>query len=218
MGKSKSCKIIAIAVITLAFTFAAYSNANLIVNGNFETSNLDGWTVFKTTYGTNGYAVPPVVEFDVCGFGDCCKAAKFSVGTTKYPFIGGGGLSQIVTLESGNHDLSVCTAVIDTLSESSMVNQDGGLFELLFDGTVVASYDYGILEKDITYRRILAANLENVAAGNHEIIIRMTREYKSTTGAPYQYIGCVSLVPEPATIVMMGFGAMLILKRQFKTM
>lgn len=210
-------KFMTICVLMTVSLFVSISDSAYITNGDFAAGDISGWSVFRTTYGNNGFAVPPVVQFETCLLQDCKNALKFSVGTTRYPHSGGGGISQIVTLPAGNFELSVCTAVLDTKSASSLANQDGGLFELLFDGVVAASYNYGVIAKDITYSHILTANLEDVSAGDHEIRIRITRQYKSTTGAPYQYVGCISLVPEPTTIAMLGLGGLIILKRKFKT-
>jgi len=58
------------------------SGAPILLNGDFETGDLTGWTTFLTPNGsigsTNG--VPDVVPFDVTGGGTPSDAAQFEVG------------------------------------------------------------------------------------------------------------------------------------------
>src|SRR5512146_1121789 len=69
----------------LCFLFSSGFSAtatNLIVNGDFESGGLSGWTIFTTPNGDLGsYAgLPQVSLFDVAGNGSSSTAAMFQVG------------------------------------------------------------------------------------------------------------------------------------------
>jgi hypothetical protein len=218
MYRTQKRLMAAIIAASLVFVVTnAEATANLLTNGDFETGNLNGWTVFTTANGYNGPGLPDVVQFNTCTPGVQSYSARFDVGRTVEPYPGpreGGGILQNVTLAAGNYVLEACTAVLDDRGSS---NDDGGLFELLFDGRVVDSYDYGPVELGVTYRRLLSS-LDSVAAGTHEVGIRITREWSSGTVSPWEYVDNVTLIPEPATICLLGLGALSLLRsRKRKT-
>jgi len=189
------------------------ASANLVYNGGFEVGggSLAGWTVFTTPSGSTGRGLPAVAPFDTCAPDQVSNAAKFNVGTTDFPNQDGGGIYQNLNLAAGSYQLSVCTAVLSEVD----TNQDGGLFELLFDGVVVDSYNYGYVSLGTTYRRLLA-DLVNVSAGNYEIRIRITRPWITDTSTPNQYIDNVTIVPEPATMALLGMGGLITLLKRKK--
>ncbi len=191
----------------LLFAMAGTTRAQL-VNGNFETGNLTGWTLFNTTgsntpYGVEqgGTAVAQAVQFDTAGTGVPSYSAEFEVGETA-GIIGGGGLGQgagiyqYVPLDAGQLNISV-----DIAATSSGNNADAGTFELLLDGTLVAGDALG----GISVSQILRSTLSysgTVAAGTHQIAIDMRRGYGIGYGnTPYQFLDNVVLtgtaVPEP---------------------
>jgi hypothetical protein len=186
--------------------------ASFVYNGDFEANggSLDGWTVFTTPTGTNGMGMPRVVRFDTCMPGDYSYAAKFNVGTTQYPNPGGGGIKQTVNLAAGEYQLKVCTAVLDETGRAL----EGGLFELLFDGVVVDSHNYGFVLAGTTYRALLAANVVAPVDGEHEVQIRITRPYLSSCCGPRQYLDCVELVPEPTTVAILSLGGLALLRKE----
>ncbi len=197
--------------LIVVVVLAVNAEANFIYNGDFEAGggSLDGWTVFTTPTGTNGWSMPQVVRFDTCAPGDYSHAAKFNVGTTQVPNPGGGGIKQTVNLAAGEYQLKVCTAVLDEIGG----DLEGGLFELLFDGVVVDSHNYGSVSVGITYRGLLA-NVVTPVEGEHEVKIRITRHYWSTCRGPRQYLDCVELVPEPTTVVLFGIGGLSFLRKR----
>lgn len=185
------------------------AQANVTTNGNFETGNLSGWTVFTTVNGTVGTGMPDVVLFDTDNDGFDSNAARFNVGTTDYPTRGGGGIYQLVNIaQPGSYQYQAWTAVLDNRGTS---NSDGGLFELLLDDVVVDSYDYGDVELNVA-EHMLLADLIGVTAGIHEVRIRITREYISDDITPWQFVDDVSMtyIPAPGAILLGSIGVSLV--------
>ena len=67
------------------------------------------------------------------------------------------------------------------------------MFELLVDGGVVASHDFGACDGGATVRSTLTAAGLSLSAGQHEIRVRITRPYGASGGAPVEYVDNVSL-------------------------
>jgi hypothetical protein len=145
-----------------------------LTNGDFETGDLSGWTSFTTPNGTLGSGFPKVVLFDTNGDGKLTYSAQFSVGqlpgNTGYQ---GGGISQSVYMAKGGHNMTV--DMIAARNDSVLGNGEGGRFEILLDGVVVDSYDFGFVAANTTKRYKLASTVVIDTDGNHELSIRITR-------------------------------------------
>ena len=185
---------------------AGGARADLLVNGDFE-AGLSGWTVFTTANGTLGDGMPVVELFDTNNDGTATNSAKFRVAKVA-DLVGraGGGIYQDVYVPAlGTYQLRAYTAMLDDVVPS---NADGGLFELLFDGVVVDSHDYGAAITNVPEYELLAADLMDVSPGTHEIRVKMSRRYLSGDSDPWQYIDDVSFVPVPGALLLglAGFG------------
>lgn len=195
------------AVFTMGMLISTQSQA-VLVNSDFETGTLEGWTVFTTANGTLGADYPAVTYFDTNNDGVDSLAATFNVGQLSIGGApGGGGISQSVMMGAGSYSLSADIAMVDVGGSS---NADGGLFELLFDGTVVDSWDFGAATLNVPEYQMLSS-FDVTTAGMHEVAIRMTRNYLSDVSVtPFQYIDNVNLisasVPEPSTVALLGLG------------
>ena len=189
------------------------AHAVSLVNGNFETGDLTGWTVFTTTNGTNGINVlnftslPTVTLFNTTGSG-ASNSAQFEVGQASGaggPIPGGGGITQNVTLAGGILNLAV-----DVAAFSLSNNASGGIFSLLLDGTTLNTFNTGSMTVNTTSRNRLTAST-SVSAGLHSIGIQIMRTGGSGTGnTPYQYVDNFAIsgtatnsatVPEPFTAI-----------------
>ena len=164
------------------FAVAGTTQAQL-VNGNFETGDLTGWTLFNTvglntSHGVErgGTALAQAVPFDTAGTGVPSYGAEFEVGETA-GIVGGGGLGQgagiyqYVPLDAGQLNISVNIA-----ATSPGNNADAGTFELLLDGNLVARDAFGSLDVWQILRSTLSYS-GTVAAGTHQIAIDMRRGY-----------------------------------------
>ncbi|MGA2748074.1 MAG: hypothetical protein ABSG59_04790 [Verrucomicrobiota bacterium] len=173
-----------------------------LINGGFETGDFTGWTIFDDTNGTTGDAT--VVLFDVAGTGMPSLCAQFEVGST-VPYVygsagSGGGISQLVNLNSGQLNIALNVAVYNPLP---LKNGEAGTFILSLDGKNVASDVFGPINGYQTNRSTLGCTT-TVGGGTHEIAIDMTRIYEMGTGSsasPYQYLDDIVLsgaaVPGP---------------------
>jgi PEP-CTERM motif len=209
---------ILVTVLATFFGTAAATHAGLI-NGGFETGDLTGWTTFTTSNGTIG-GLGDVVPFDVDGDGNGLWSARFRTATAVYsPLPEGGGIYQDVMLDAGSLAIAVDIAAY---AQPGLINNNaGGLFELLVDGVLVDSYDFGFIWAGETERDRLSASLE-VSAGAHEIRLTMRRPYNQNETTPLQFIDNVKLsgsavddlsvvpevtpVPEPGSMTLVGLG------------
>ena len=185
----KKIVVLGVCLATLAVTLVA--SAAPVVNGDFETGDLIGWTTFTTANGTIG--TPAVVSFDTTGTG-ASNAAEFNVGKAVFDFDlevrEGGGIYQNVNA-AGLFVLSAHVAADN--AEPLGGNFSCGMFELLVDGAVVSSHDFGPCDAATTERTTLSAAGLSLSAGSHEIRIRISRPYTTAFFTPRQYVDNVSL-------------------------
>ena len=169
--------LIPILVLALAITQAPQSVlaadsepaprlATSVNNGDFETGNLSGWTTFTTS---NGVAVTYVTPFDTNGDNVATYSARFGVGQYVYQgddYPEGGGIFQSVNLVKG--DLSI-TADIASNHPYSHCNLSGGEMQLIVDGVIADTHDFGVVCNYETKRSTLHANISIDTVGTHEI-------------------------------------------------
>ncbi|GJL53533.1 MAG: hypothetical protein NPIRA02_06650 [Nitrospirales bacterium] len=169
-----------------------------IANGDFESGDLSGWTVFETPNGSlGGESFPRCVDFDMKGDGRVSKSVMFKVGQRQYqaggPSLAGGGMYTHVQLPGGR--LEVTADIASSYSSpKDRRNLSGGMIELLIDGDVIASHDFGPIPTATTQREQLRG-LVHLAAGMHEVRIRIQRPFRSLAydQAPHQYLDNVQL-------------------------
>lgn len=191
-------------LVGLLAVFAAQASAtNLLVNGNFASNDFTGWTISHTSNGTWGQGFPVVTGWPLGGE----NAAEGEVGEVN--FTGqyeGGILSQTFTSSSGALTLSFDYAA---MGDGIHNNSDGGLFELLLDGSVLAQADVGPINANQTITGSLLA-VTGVTQGTHTFAIEVLRPFASSfQNTPYQFVtnaDADGFVPEPGSLVLMASG------------
>jgi len=180
------------------------AQANLIVNGDFETGDLSAWTTFVTANGGLGIGFPAVVSFDTTGVG-ASDAAEFKVGQLYFiaDVPAGGGIYQNFLFGGGG---IVINLDIAAQAQPNSDNGEAGLFELFVDSVLLDSFDFGYIYAGTTERASLGYS-GVLAAGMHELRIQMTRTARIGP-TPYQYLDNISVatVPEPGTLALLGLG------------
>jgi hypothetical protein len=209
--RSLLCAIFALAVLFVLCSTA--SATSILVNGDFQTGTLTGWTVFTTPNGTNGVGLPEVVPFDTSGTG-ASAAAHFNVGANIFDGTQqGGGLSQTVTVAiPGLYTFSANIASQD--DANGQINSAAGLFSILIDGALATSVNLGPFSSPLQILRGTLTGSTTLSAGQHTFAIEITRPFVSLSSAtPDQYVDNLTLnvpvtpvVPEPTTWLLLGSG------------
>ncbi|MGB0910531.1 MAG: hypothetical protein ACPGYT_09225 [Nitrospirales bacterium] len=170
---------------------------------DFESGDLSGWTFFETTNGTlGGEGFPGCTDFDINDDGLFAKSAEFKVGQHDYKGKGvrlaGGGIVTHHHTAGGTIIFSADIAAAYS-SPKDRRNLSGGVFELLVDGEMVASHDFGPIPNN-TIQRYMLEGLASVTPGMHEFRIRIRRPFRSRPHdqAPRQYIDNIRLSYAPS--------------------
>jgi hypothetical protein len=213
---SRHFTFIMVGLCGLALTCTASAG---LVNGDFEVGNLSGWTVTPTTNGTT--LVQTAAMFDIDGPGPIVPsyAGKFSVGklVSSGP-TAGIELTQTVSLTAGTlYRLHFDYAAANANTNPSVGSEDpGGYFDLIVNGQSLANGQIGELQQDEVQYGAVNAVYTPTTSGSYTFGARITRPYKAPVylSQPqlFQYVDNF-FVPEPATFVLAGLGALLLRRR-----
>lgn len=191
-------------LVTLVLGAPAASAAPILINPDFETGDLTGWTTFTTP--PTGVANPSVSSFDVDGDSSSSLAATFRVGdTSAVPANRGGGIFQnFVTSANGQFLVS---ADVARSNRGTSGNSEGGAFSVIVDGVTLDTFPNATIPSGATQRDILTASVF-LTAGTHELRFLMTRSADAPLDL-FQYIDDVSVtevtaVPEPGSLLLLG--------------
>jgi hypothetical protein len=205
-----------LAALSVLLTLASSpASANAIVNGNFQTGDLTGWSTYLYSgSSTLGSGLPAVVSFDTTGSG-ASLAAEFDVGNASTCCAtSGGGLTQTFTAASAG----VYEFHLDFASQNDatgQINGDPGTFSIIEDGNTIATQSPSGFE---TQYEILRGNLDAFAfltAGSHTIDVQVTRNSAAGgVSTPTEFIDNVSVnasaAPEPASAAFLAIGLLAI--------
>jgi hypothetical protein len=206
--------------ITLSLAvMAALATASFgqnFVNGGFETGDLTGWTITPTANGQTTTQTVATIDIDGPGSLGPSLAGKFSVGQVNFQSGQQAGieLTQALTLTSGQtYTFSFNWAAIVTGVGQS--NAQGGVFSLIVNGNVLATGAAGSTSDTIPKYGFLTANFTAGSSGAHIVGARITRPF-TVPGSLNQYVDNFTAVPEPATMLALGMGAVALLRRRRK--
>jgi hypothetical protein len=174
------------------------SGQTLVSNGDFNTGDFTGWTLFTTANGSLGPAgsgLPVVTSFNVTGSG-AQNAATFQVGEVSFDQTQqGGAIEQTVTLPGGSINFSADIAALGDTSVNS-TNEEGGVFSVLLDGTTEATVDIGSIAADAVIRDTLSFTASE-SAGPHMLEILITRPAQNGTAGqtPEEFVTNIAITP-----------------------
>jgi hypothetical protein len=161
--------------------------AQSIVNGDFETGDLTGWTVANTANGVGAPGTVTMIDIDAAGPLGVSNAATFNVG--QLTFMSGVWegieMTQRLDLQAG----VPYTFDFDWLAkrESATNNAQGGRFELIVDGVVIATANAGPTTGTTPIPGHLTAPYTPTATGNPFVGVRITRPFQPG-GLLFQYV------------------------------
>ncbi|WP_392478162.1 hypothetical protein [Nostoc sp. C110] len=220
----KNFSLATVGALATSLVAIQQASASPLMNGDFETGDLTGWTTFTTPNGTLGPGFPNVISFDTNNDGISSNSARFRVGEVNFTNqYAGGGIFQNVNLSAG--DLTISADIASVLEERT--NASGGKVELLFDNIILDTYDFLDIDANIPEFSFLLSSLSNITAGTHEIRFLFTRPalQDGRIQTPVQYIDNIVIsgsatksVPETTSMLgLLAVGAVSlgsIMKRQ----
>ena len=202
-------------MVAVASLSCAAFGQNLFQNPGFETGDFSGWTISATA---NGLSNPPetVAYYDIDGSGPLGSslAAQFGVGQVS-PQSGvfcGMEMTQYLSLIAGESYTFDFDLSVERISTQTNIN--GGTFDLIIDGSPIASWTAGQIGGSAGSNKYYHMNANYIpsASGNYMVGLRITRQYTSP-GNISQFVDNCSLVPEPASLSLLLLGLLALRRR-----
>jgi hypothetical protein len=191
----------AVLLVMLAVAGVAFAGTNALRNGDFQTGNLAYWTPYTTANGTNGAGLPNVVPFNTTGF-STSNAAHFNVGEVTFipGDYEGGGIYQSFYDSSTLPESFAVSADIAALAPVG--NISCGFYELMVDGSDVASYNISNCLGGTVYRHHLSGTIFLSGIGWHTVTVQIRRPFISVIGlTPDEYVDNVSAVAKLSKVL-----------------
>lgn len=202
-------------LILMLIAISAEATTNLLTNGNFETGNLSGWT--WTAYSYSDPAMnPTVVTFDaVEGQPSPCFRVNPGPNLMHFGFLTGGVLSQTINLVAGTeYAVSVGAAAIQ--NTDGMV-PDAGLIAFSIGSSPLWDWDVADIGTFMTFRNSYSGTYTPASTGPYNLKLSFLSSVNSISPVLYHYVDNVSVViPEPTTLLLLGFGSLIIKRLKFK--
>lgn len=200
-GRSLWC---ATALLLLVGTGAL--GQNLLVNGDFETGDLTGWT-WKPDVGSEPLMVATVALGPWGTLAFRVNPGHDGSGGDK-----GGTLSQSVSLIGGQVYKITGDLAIENLRTSA--NVDGGRITLFVGGVQLHQFNVGYIPALTTYFDTIDVEYVPPATGLYDFDLRFTRMWRNSTPSIYHWADNLVMIPEPATLGLLLAGGLLGLRRR----
>jgi hypothetical protein len=206
------CACIALAC-ALAIPASCCHGQNLLVNGDFNTGTLAGWT-----FTPDAQAEPSITPSVTPYMGT--SAFRLNTGSNMSGVEAGGTLSQTIALVAGQtYEVSAGKLAMSILNGSP--NADGGTITVSLGGTLLHTFDRGLLPA-VPADTVDSFTAPYVAAatGPAAFEVRFTRSFPNfTPNAIAHYaddLSVVAVIPEPSAglLVAVGTGIGMVARRR----
>jgi hypothetical protein len=204
------CKCVALAC-ALANPASCCYGQNLLVNGDFNTGTLIGWT-----FTPDAQAEPSITPSVTPYMGS--NAFRVNTGSNMSGVEAGGTLSQTIALVAGQtYQVSAGKLAMSILNGSP--NADGGTITVSLGGTLLHTFDRGLLPA-VPADTIDSFTVPYVAAttGPAAFEVRFTRSFPNfTPNAIAHYADDLSVVfiPEPSAAALLVIGGLALASRRW---
>ena len=203
-------------VIVLSLALAGVSSANVLVNGDFQTGNANGWGTWGGTAVTDqdngGAALPQTGRSSAGGYGDYAGKAW----GPWWGAWGNSGHNQVFAASAGQS--WTMTGDLMMLSNDPITSNAFGVLKLVFKdagGTEIWGQDLGQVNASSIPDVWQNLSLTGVAPAGTATVEALALFFQPNgDGVGAMFYDNMTLTPEPATLALLGLGGLVLRRRK----
>jgi len=200
----------------MSLALVGVSNADVLVNGNFQTGDVTGWGTWGGTAVTDqdnlGNALPQTGRSSVGGYGDYAGIAW----GPWWGAWGNSGHNQVFAASAGQS--WTMTGDLMMLANDAITDDAFGVLKLVFKdagGTEIWGQDLGQVNATSTPDIWQNLILTGVAPAGTATVEALALFFQPTgVGVGAMFYDNITLVPEPATLALLGLGGLVLRRRK----